>query len=296
VLGASRSVEDNDGNSTVGSVTATAKEKKTKDINTAKAKKSTNEKNGTCKVGIISSRAKNKSSKEEEDVQADNLAHWWLDTDDVVILGRSDLSCGDGTQHEAGSVHAVNAAGRTGLIRFKVRGNPRPLSRHRSGRSGFLYNPSAKFQHSFRGVVREMLFPRTDADDGVDSMSATTGTKTAALQQPVFAAHHSLAMSIVFRLKRPMSDFKARRRGLGRLKANAAPSTSLKRCDVDNLAKFVLDSLNGVLYDDDHQIASLHVTKLLDDEDECLGSTEICLRLLEETNVPTLLEKSFDLF
>jgi Holliday junction resolvase RusA-like endonuclease len=35
-----------------------------------------------------------------------------------------------------------------------------------------------------------------------------------------------------------------------------------KKPDLDNLAKSVLDALNGVIYQDDSQIVSLHMTKV----------------------------------
>lgn len=41
---------------------------------------------------------------------------------------------------------------------------------------------------------------------------------------------------------------------------------SRRRCDVDNLAKQVLDGLNGVAWDDDCQVDDLHVTRRLDRE------------------------------
>lgn len=79
------------------------------------------------------------------------------------------------------------------------------------------------------------------------------------------------------------------------MKKNAPSQTSVVRTDVDNLAKFVLDSLNGVVYEDDRQVSSLHVTKFLDNHDECLGSTEVSIHILEDEDLPKLLEKTFDL-
>jgi Holliday junction resolvase RusA-like endonuclease len=37
-----------------------------------------------------------------------------------------------------------------------------------------------------------------------------------------------------------------------------------KKPDLDNLAKSVLDGLNGVVYLDDSQLVSLHITKVYD--------------------------------
>lgn len=38
----------------------------------------------------------------------------------------------------------------------------------------------------------------------------------------------------------------------------------IKKPDLDNLAKSVLDALNGVVYKDDSQLVSLHITKVYD--------------------------------
>jgi Holliday junction resolvase RusA-like endonuclease len=54
------------------------------------------------------------------------------------------------------------------------------------------------------------------------------------------------------------------------------------RSDVDNLAKFVMDSLNGVLYVDDRQVVNLNVMKVLDSEGPCFGATEVEICVLRE--------------
>ena len=96
---------------------------------------------------------------------------------------------------------------------------------------------------------------------------------------PLFKSEECLVMSIIFRLKRPLKHFVANKRGNGRLKDNAPNALSAElRTDVDNLAKFVLDSCNELLYEDDKQIVSLHITKIYDNDDICVGSTEVCLR------------------
>jgi Holliday junction resolvase RusA-like endonuclease len=41
-----------------------------------------------------------------------------------------------------------------------------------------------------------------------------------------------------------------------------------KKPDIDNIAKIILDSLNGVAYDDDSQVVELSVMKIWTDEDE----------------------------
>jgi len=83
--------------------------------------------------------------------------------------------------------------------------------------------------------------------------------------------------------------------GPGRLKKKAPSRLSPIRTDVDNLAKFVLDSMNGILYEDDRQITSIHATKLLDDVDLCEGSTEIHIRSINEEDIKEILESSISI-
>eukprot|EP00934_Nitzschia_sp_Nitz4_P009456 Nitzschia sp. Nitz4//scaffold3_size479765//385019//385345//NITZ4_000164-RA/size479765-exonerate_protein2genome-gene-1.370-mRNA-1//-1//CDS//3329550950//9446//frame0 len=87
-------------------------------------------------------------------------------------------------------------------------------------------------------------------------------------------------MSILFRMKRPKSHFKGNLPGPNRMKPNAPSSAASIRTDVDNLAKFVFDSMNGLLYPDDKQVFSLHATKLLDNDGLCQGRTEFLIHSL----------------
>ena len=47
-----------------------------------------------------------------------------------------------------------------------------------------------------------------------------------------------------------------------------------KRHDIDNIAKTVLDACNGIVYLDDVQVVSLHVTKRYD----AIASVHVCFR------------------
>jgi hypothetical protein len=208
------------------------------------------------------------SKKRKKDVAP---KHWLLDTDDFIFHGKSSTE----TISDSSNV----------LLRFTVRGNPLPLRRHRTSR-GFVYNPSAPAQASFRKIVQSVVFP--DHDYIIDSDGDGL--------EPIFSEGYTLAMTIVFRTKRPMNHFIGSKPAAGRLKESAPAQTAPTRCDVDNLAKFVLDSLNGLLYHDDRQISSLHVTKLLDNHEDCRGSTEVCLRVLADDKVSTLLNNTFQLF
>jgi Holliday junction resolvase RusA-like endonuclease len=66
-----------------------------------------------------------------------------------------------------------------------------------------------------------------------------------------------LAVYLYFRLPIPKSYPKKR---IAACLAGSERPT--KKPDLDNLAKSVLDALNGVIYQDDSQIVSLHMTKV----------------------------------
>jgi hypothetical protein len=184
--------------------------------------------------------------------------HWIEESDEFVFEKRCNAEGDDAISH----------------LRMKVRGNPRPLQRHRSSR-GFMYNPSEPMQESFRTVFKERVF----SDETVPL--------------PLFDTDKILVMTIVFRLRRPRNHFVGNKAGPGRMRPNAPAATSQTRTDVDNLIKFVLDSMNEIMYQDDLQIMSIHATKLLDDEGLCEGSTEISIGVIDEAGVENLISKSF---
>jgi Holliday junction resolvase RusA-like endonuclease len=256
----------------------------------SKAKKSVSPPSETATT--TTKKAKKKKSKDP--------LHWRIDSDDFVIVPSSLTSFSNSNTVET-TATATNAIPTT-LIRFKIRGNPLPLRRHRTS-LGFIYNPSALAQESFREMVQQLVFPTptttTVKSKAVldhnynDNETQSPSREEIQLQQlqqlqqsqhpqPLFSSDQPLIMSIVFRLKRPKSHFRGNQPGPDRLKPNAPSSiSSTIRVDVDNLAKFVLDALNQVLYEDDKQIMSLHVTKVLDHEGMSEGSTEVCIQAIK---------------
>jgi Holliday junction resolvase RusA-like endonuclease len=246
----------------------------------------------------------NKPSSERDEL------YWRLDSDEVIFhppgdnakINKAESVSSSFTSHDSNTelVIAGNtilatpppaAAASWSLLRFTVRGNPVSLQRHRSTQNGrFSYNPSAPAQEAFRNVVQDILTNNSNNNNRL-------------LLQPEDAA---LAVTLIFHRKRPLNHFMSSKRGPGRLKSTApsfigySPSAndgnensknsknnnrivvSIFQSDVDNLAKFVLDALNGFLYVDDKQIISLTAIKLWDNDDECRGSTSVCLRVLQD--------------
>jgi Holliday junction resolvase RusA-like endonuclease len=192
---------------------------------------------------------------------------------------RSEASKLDTHGFHADWINNITGSSLLWKLGFEIKGNPLPLQRHRSSR-GFMYNPSAAAQEAFRKHVQLLV---------EENMPVTEVPSTATY--PLFAPHHLLHMTLVFYLKRPKKHFVAGRPGAGRLRDGAPHALSLTRKDVDNLVKFVLDSLIGIAFADDHQVASLQVTKLLDNTDECLGKTRVIINIMKEEDLDGLIDQ-----
>jgi len=165
-------------------------------------------------------------------------------------------------------------------IKFTIRGNPKVLVRHRSAR-GFVYNPSRSSQDKFRDCLLELL-PQEHHPTIIDSGDSDD-------DKPIvmFPEHEFLKLSVTFRMKRPNNHFIGNKPGPGRLKPNAPRKYYNNRGDVDNFCKFVMDSLNQVLYADDRQVVCLDAVKVLDSFGYCKGATDVEISVLndEDDNV-----------
>ena len=124
----------------------------------------------------------------------------------------------------------------TFMLQFKIDGNPVGKGRPRFARMGNLvrtYNEKKT----------------TDYEDIVRFHTLTAMGSTDPLETPV-------AVYLYFRLPIPQSYTKKR------TEACLSGLERPKRPDIDNLAKSVLDGMNGVAFKDDSQIVSLHCTKI----------------------------------
>ena len=93
-----------------------------------------------------------------------------------------------------------------------------------------------------------------------------------------FPRNQPLCLPVWFFLKRPKNDFINRERVVGRLNLRAlaeAGTIVAVKSDINNLAKFALDSLKCALYNDDAQVVELHIFKLRDSEGLCNGRIAI---------------------
>ena len=215
----------------------------------------------------------------EQDEEEEAL-YWRVDSDEFAF---SDDESGEDENESSGS-----GSGKK-MLKFTVRGKPVPLRRHRTSR-GFMYNPSAKMQMEFRQVVSDMIFPSVTPSSVEEYIEATTSQP-----EPIFKEEEYLAVTLLFRLKRPKSHFVGSKPGPGRLRPTSPGRLHTTRTDVDNLAKFVLDSLNDLVYDDDRQIISLHAAKVMDSEGHCEGATEVMIRRLDEGEMESFVANMGDI-
>lgn len=120
------------------------------------------------------------------------------------------------------------------MIEFEVSGKPQGKARPRFSRDGRVYTPSATRAYEKR--VR-------------DAYRAAGGKMlTGAIQLEIYA---------MFAI--PASTTKKARQWL------SEHNKYMKKPDADNIAKSVADGLNGVAYEDDAQVYSLHVIKTYQD-------------------------------
>jgi Holliday junction resolvase RusA-like endonuclease len=127
----------------------------------------------------------------------------------------------------------------TFMVNFSIETNPVPKGRPRFRRTKtFITTYTPKKTLDFEGLVRK------------HSQEAMGPTEP--LETPVWIA-------LYFRLPIPASYSKKRKEAC--LSGSEKP-ISMRGGDIDNLAKAVLDGMNGVVFKDDCQITVMHCTKI----------------------------------
>lgn len=159
------------------------------------------------------------------------------------------------------------------LLTFGIEGNPCPLARSRFFNGGF-FGPSRSKMIRFKSILREALIAN----------HVNGGPGGLPFNGPV-------SVKVWFYMKRPNDHFVGRRRASGNLRFPVAMrcpwSSSSRGPDIDNLLKFVLDAMNGIVYRDDGQVAKILAMKPMDNHNECPGRTIIQVQpLLDFTNPP----------
>lgn len=123
------------------------------------------------------------------------------------------------------------------MFNIIIEAKPFFQKRHRYGK-GFLYDPSAKDKKNVRHIIRSQ-FKHKPIDSALD-------------------------VHISFYFKPPKSYKNPQQYYL-------TPKTT--KPDIDNLAKFYMDAMNGIVYTDDKLIYSLSLSKMYNNTD----SVEISL-------------------
>jgi Holliday junction resolvase RusA-like endonuclease len=137
------------------------------------------------------------------------------------------------------------------MIKLSILGEPKAQKRHRHVRMGNFvrqYDPSAADKGDFLSIVQYN-----------------------APKEPFCAP---LAVAIRFYFTRPKSHFKTGKNS--HIMKDTAPLWHTSKPDVDNMAKFLMDSLNKIYWKDDSYISECWVTKQYDDKPR----TEIDITLL----------------
>lgn len=143
---------------------------------------------------------------------------------------------------------------------------PKPSVCHGPGRK----SPNGKFQ-------QWRTYLPTPTRKKMNEFKAYVLAATQSTRFNIIPRHLPVHVSIWCFLRRPDDDFVNRQRGAGRLKSTAVNNNTVVpiKPDTDNLAKFILDAIKGVLYEDDAQIVELHIYKLRDNTGTCEGQVAI---------------------
>ena len=124
------------------------------------------------------------------------------------------------------------------MVKFLIRVKPKPQQRHRS-RGRFQYDPSSKDKEDFLLLAKQYA-PKNPTSKPIEL------NLTFCYKRP---RHHYTSKNKVLTLKKDAEFYKK------------------SKADLDNLIKFVADSLSGIFYKDDAQIVSISACKVWGSED-----------------------------
>jgi len=159
----------------------------------------------------------------------------------------------------------VAADGRCVSFAFTVQGKPIammrcaaatvPRKQGDSGRKIVVYNTQRAQLKLFRDEMQAAL--------------PFSGAST-----PYFPKTTMVSLVLTFRIRRPNTHYHGSVREDERLRPNMQ-NCCVTGGDIDNLAKFVLDAMNGIAYHDDKQVCSINMKKRWCDDCTSDGSTTV---------------------
>jgi len=122
-----------------------------------------------------------------------------------------------------------------------------------------VYNPAARARHLFVEALVQAIEP-IDLDQ----------------EECVFTPRTPLTADITMHMPRPQNHFQRNRPRVDAfLRPEAVNMDYIRTPDVDNLAKFVLDGMQGVVYTNDSYITCLRSRKVYDNVGQCNGRTTV---------------------
>jgi Holliday junction resolvase RusA-like endonuclease len=136
-------------------------------------------------------------------------------------------------------------------IKLTVLGEPKPQARHRHfsrGKFSGTYDPSKEKKESFASILQS--------------------------QAPKEPISEAISLDLVFYMSRPHNHYKSGKNSA--MLKDTAPEWHTGRPDLDNLTKFLQDSLNKIFYRDDSLICQLSAKKIYSERPR----TEIILTTL----------------
>jgi len=137
------------------------------------------------------------------------------------------------------------------IIQLEILGEPRAQARHRHfsrGKFHGTYDPSKEKKETFASIIQR--------------------------EAPGKPLEGALSLQMVFYMSRPKNHFGSGKKS-EKLK-DSAPEYHIKRPDIDNCEKFVMDSMSKIFWKDDSQICVLHSEKKYSDRPR----TEIIIKTI----------------
>lgn len=108
-------------------------------------------------------------------------------------------------------------------------------------------------------------------------------TRAGKVERTAYNSNDHLIVKLTMFMRRPNSDTTGVPRRIKPIVLRRLSGwLSKKLVDVDNLAKFTMDAMNGVVYPDDKQVVVLVASKLCDNTDECNGRTVVSIQKITD--------------
>lgn len=170
-----------------------------------------------------------------------------------------EADCIEGVCQECAIKQDQEPEPKTNIISIRVLGDPKAQKRHRTYTKDKLGN-----------VLKHPIRTDPSAGDKANFLSLCRD------KAPLTLINTPVDLALMFNFPRPKSHY-GTGRNEGVLK-DRAPKHHIQRPDVDNLAKCVLDALNGIFWRDDTIIYRLMVVKRWSER----GSTLIDIRYNDE--------------